>query len=282
MTSAPKLALAALTGAEARPRLAANPVLLLPMGSLEEQGPQTPMGDFLLAERIALLIAQRAQDAGHDTLVLPVLPFGGADYFGSVPGGLSLGQTTLRAVLRDVLDGLARHGLTRILVVNGHGGNAGAIHDETLALRHRTGTVVPSLPIWRIAATILTELVGPAEARARIGHGADPLGSVAAHLLPALVRPDLVPDAPRPATPFLGLDISGFGTARFRGAEIDLPIELDRIAPGGVAGGDPRACSAETGAAVTERLVEIGAGLIGRLWGSLEEGQGSALDPPRA
>lgn len=265
----PKLALAALTSAEARPRLAHNPVLLLPLGSLEEQGPHTPMGDFLLAERIALLIAARAQAAGHDTLVLPVLPFGGADYFGSVPGGISLGQATLRAVLRDVLDGLARHGLTRILVVNGHGGNAQAIHDETLALRHRTGTIVPSLPIWRAAAAILSELVGPAEARTRIGHGADPLGSVAAHLLPALTRPDLLPEAPvGPPAPVLGLDITGFGTASFEGAGIDFPIELDRIAPGGVAGGDPRAGSAETGAALTGRLVEIGAGLVAHLCGA--------------
>lgn len=267
MEPAPKLSLAALTSAEARPRLAANPVLLLPLGSLEEQGPQTPMGDFLLAERIALLIAARAHAAGHDALVLPVLPFGGADYFGSVPGGISLGQATLRAVLRDILDALARHGLTRILVVNGHGGNAGAIHDETLALRHRTGTIVPSFPIWRVAARILAELVGPAEARARTGHGADPLGSVARHLLPALARPDLAP-APDAATAHvLGLPITGFGQASFELAEIDLPVELDAIAPSGVAGGDPRACAADTGEAVTARLVELGCGLILHLCG---------------
>ena len=209
------------------------------MGSLEEQGPQTPMGDFLLAERIALLIAQRAQDAGHDTLVLPVLPFGGADYFGSVPGGLSLGQTTLRAVLRDVLDGLARHGLTRILVVNGHGGNAGAIHDETLALRHRTGNrgPEPAHLAHRRHDPGRSSWAPPKHAPAS-AHGADPLGSVAAHLLPALVRPDLVPRTPRARPPRSSASTSAASaTARFRGAEIDLPIELDRIAPGGVAGG---------------------------------------------
>ncbi len=273
MTPAPKLSLAALTSAEARPRLAANPVLLLPLGSLEEQGPQTPMGDFLLAERIALLIAERAGEAGHDTLVLPVLPFGGADYFGSVPGGISLGQATLRAVLRDVLDALQRHGLTRILVVNGHGGNAGAIHDETLALRHRTGTIVPSFPVWRIAAAILAELVGPVEAAARTGHGADPLGSVALHLLPALVRPDLVPGPRMAPAHVLGLPVTGFGHGHFDLAEIDLPVELDEIAPAGMAAGDPRACATDMGEAVTGRLVELGCGLIMHLcangWGGV-------------
>ncbi len=175
-------------------------------------------------------------------------------------------------MLHDILAGLARHRLTRVLVVNGHGGNAQAIHDETLAHRQRTGAIVPSLPIWRLAACFLAELAGADEGARRIGHGADPLGSVAAHLLPASVRPDLAPAHAAPAAPLLGLAASGFGRARFADGEIDLPLELDDIAPDGVAGGDPRACSAETGATLAAGLAHYGAALIEHLcaagWGN--------------
>ena len=101
-TTTPTVHMGALAGGEAREVLAGNPVILLPMGSHEDQGPHAPMGDYLLAEAIAQRIALRATERGTRTLVAPVLPFGGADYFGSMPGGIAISQTTLRAVLTDM------------------------------------------------------------------------------------------------------------------------------------------------------------------------------------
>src|ERR1700722_3189405 len=97
-TSQHKIRIGELTGGEAREILARRPVILLPLGSYEDQGPHAPMGDYLSAEKVAELIAGRATAGGTETLVAPVLPFGGADYFGSMPGGIALSQTTLRAV----------------------------------------------------------------------------------------------------------------------------------------------------------------------------------------
>ncbi len=90
-----------LTGGEARELATRRPVVLLPLGSHEDQGPHAPMGDYLSAERVAELIAGRATAEGAETVVAPVLPFGGADYFGTMPGGIALSQSTLRAVLAD-------------------------------------------------------------------------------------------------------------------------------------------------------------------------------------
>ncbi|OYW97116.1 MAG: creatininase, partial [Bosea sp. 32-68-6] len=114
-----------ITGGEAREILKDNPVILLPMGSHEDQGPHAPMGDYLLAEKIAELAAIRASKAGTRTLVAPVLPFGGADWFGSMTGGIAISQTTLTTVIAEMVDSLHRNGLTRIIVINGHGGNVG-------------------------------------------------------------------------------------------------------------------------------------------------------------
>ncbi|WP_419729168.1 creatininase family protein [Lichenicola sp.] len=258
---APKVRLGTLTSAEAAARLAAGATVLLPLGSHEDQGPHAPMGDYLSAERISEMIAGRAIGQGHDTLVAPVLPFGGRDFFGSRPGGMALEQSTLRLVLRDMLDGLLRHDFTRLIVVNGHGGNAQAIHDVTQAVLLERGVLIPSFYLWKIAGGLLPELLDPVQARASAGHGADPLASVAMHLFPELMRPDLIPSSPPLPRSVAGLFVSGFGTARFEGVEIGLPIELGDDA----VTGDASLCSAETGALITERLVSLGAAFIAHL-----------------
>ncbi len=258
---AAKIRLGTLTSAEARNRLGAGATVLLPLGSLEDQGPHAPMGDYLCAERICELIAGAAIKAGHDALVAPVLPFGGRDFFGSRIGGIAVEQTTLRLVLRDVLHGLLRHDVVRLIVVNGHGGNAQAIHDVTQEILLSRGVLVPCLHLWKVAAALLPELLGADRAQRSIGHGADPLVSVAMHLFPELMRPDLVPSGPAAPRRVAGLDVVGFGIARLGGIEIGVPVELGDSA----VTGEASLCSAETGAALTARLVEAGAALVAHL-----------------
>jgi creatinine amidohydrolase len=260
--TAPKVHMGTLTAGEARAAYLGNPVILLPMGSHEEQGPHAPMGDYLLAEQVAERIALAATAAGTPTFVAPVLPFGGADYFGAMPGGIALSAATLRGVLGDMLGCLLRHGLTRLVVINGHGGNVPAIYDVTRTLHRERGVVIPSLYLWRIAYALLPGILGAEQAKAVSSHGADPLTSIGLHLFPGMLRPDLVP-APLPQTgEFLGLKMTGWATATFEGAEVGLPVEYDATYPNGVGGGDPRLCSAETGAALVEQLTTLGARFV--------------------
>jgi creatinine amidohydrolase len=262
-----KTRLGELTAVEMRALLTEHPVILLPLGSHEDQGPHAPMGDYLSAERVAQRIAERASAAGTPTLVAPVLPFGGADFFGSVPGALALSQTTLRAVLTDLLAGLLRHGLTRIIVINGHAGNVTAIHDTTQPIWRERRILIPSLYLWRVAAGLLPGLVGVDAARRASGHGADPLTSIAMHLFPDWMRPDLLP-APAAPPPIHGMAVSGFGTVLFEGVELAVPLEIAQVTSSGVWGGDPHLASAQTGAALVEELTRIGAHLAAavRAW----------------
>ncbi|MCW3475806.1 creatininase family protein [Limobrevibacterium gyesilva] len=250
-----------ITGGEARELYARRPVVLLPMGSQEDQGPHAPMGDYLSADKIAEHIARRATARGTETVVAPVVPFGGADYFGSMPGGIALQQATLRAVITDMLACLLRHGLSRIVVINGHGGNVQAIHEATHAVYLRDRILIPSLYLWKVGYSLLPGILGEAKAKQAAGHGADPLTSVAMHLFPDLMRPDLVP-APTPLQDVLGMPAAAFGVARFEGAEIAVPVEYHEIAPDGVRGGDARLCSEATGAALVEQLTELGARFV--------------------
>src|SRR5437763_5807439 len=151
----PKVHMGTLTGGEGRELYARNPIILLPMGSHEDQGPHAPMGDYLLAEKIAELAALRASERGIRTVVAPVIPFGGDDYFGAMPGGITLTQATLTIVLREIVASLHRHGLTRLIVINGHGGNVGPIAQVAREIYQRDGRVIPSLYLWRIGYSLL-------------------------------------------------------------------------------------------------------------------------------
>jgi creatinine amidohydrolase len=94
---------------------------VLPLGSTEQHGYLSLSVDSILSERVA---AEAAGPLGIP--VFPVLTYGITPYFGAFPGSISLRVDTYIHIVRDMLDSLARSGFRRILIVNGHGGNAPA------------------------------------------------------------------------------------------------------------------------------------------------------------
>jgi creatinine amidohydrolase len=234
--------------------VASKPVILLPLGSHEDHGPHLPMGDYLLAERLAGRIAAAAAAIGSPSFVAPCLPFGVADYFGSSPGGLALSPAAFRAALSDLLEGLLRHGLDKIVILNGHGGNVPVIHELTLNLRRARGLVIPSFYLWKIARKLMEKRV----AAARFGHGAEPLLSLTMALRGETVRQD---DTAPPPQSLLGLRVSNFGTLDFEGAEIDAPAEFDAVPRAAVTAAWPEA-SAALGQEVADALVALGARFV--------------------
>jgi len=257
-----KLKIAELTSAEARQYLTEEAVVLLPMGSLEDQGVHAPMGDYLGAECVALDIARKARELGVPTFVAPVIPFGGRDCFQSSHGGITLSAATLTAVMDDMIWSLTRQGLKKIMIVNGHGGNVAPIGDLILRWRHEAGVFIPSFYLWRASYEILKEILGPEAAAKSSGHGGDPLTSIGLHYYPAILRADLITDpAPKDLT-FKGMKLASFADVSYEGVAIQFPVEAAEAAPHGIRGGHPQFCSAETGAKLSARLAEIGAGLI--------------------
>jgi creatinine amidohydrolase len=256
-----KLKIAELTSAESRDNLTEEAVILLPLGSIEDQGTHAPMGDYLAAEQVALDIARAARAHGVPTFVAPVIPFGGRDGFISSHGGMTVRGATLAALLEDVIGSLTLHGLNKILIINGHGGNVHPIAELTLRLRQETGVFVASMYLWQIAYAVLRDMLGPEEAAKRSGHGADPLTSVGLHYYPHLLRPDLM-QPPQTDLRARGVAVTGFGQVTFDGAVFQAPVTAAETAPDGVWGGDPVHCDARTGKALVDRLVQIGAGFI--------------------
>jgi creatinine amidohydrolase len=92
---------------------------VLPLGSTEQHAYLSLSVDSILAERLAI---EAAEPLGVP--VFPVLAYGITPYFRAFPGTITLRVQTYFSILRDILDGMAEHGFKRILIVNGHGGNA--------------------------------------------------------------------------------------------------------------------------------------------------------------
>jgi len=103
---------------------------VLPLGSTEQHAGLSLSVDSILSEKVAL---DAAEPLGVP--VFPVVPYGLTPYFLGYPGTVSLRIETYSRVVRDILDSLRGQGFRRILIVNGHGGNApaGALAIEWMA-----------------------------------------------------------------------------------------------------------------------------------------------------
>lgn len=108
-----------MTWPEVRDLLSRTDMALLPVPSIEEHGPQTPMGtDFYAGVEEAKLIAQRT-----DILVAPVLMAGQSPYHMEFPGTITLSSDTIQRVYFEAAQSLIHHGFRRFLFLNSHAGN---------------------------------------------------------------------------------------------------------------------------------------------------------------
>jgi creatinine amidohydrolase len=259
-----KHALQDMTFAEVRERLSSagpgGPVVLLPFGSQENQGPHAPMGDFMLAEAIATRAAEAT-----GAIVAPVIPFGHADYFRCFAGGIQLRASTFSALVEDMVDSLLDHGFERLLLVNGHSGNVALIDQVARRTRRERGVAIASIDLWRsLPDSLWQRLHGDDWARAK-GHGGEPLTSVYTYLCPDLVRRDMI--RPSGKGRAMGLPMSGPAGVIFQGQAVNLPLEADEVNADGMLGGDATRASAEVGKQVVDHLVGLIAGFARHLAG---------------
>jgi creatinine amidohydrolase len=99
----------------AYPDVPDDAVALLPLGATEPHGPHAPLGtDTLISVGICERAAVRL-DGELAVLVLPELPYGVTRYAAAFPGGVSIEEDTLRALVTEVC-----RGFERAILVNSH------------------------------------------------------------------------------------------------------------------------------------------------------------------
>jgi creatinine amidohydrolase len=230
-------------------RMKRSAVILIPLASQEEQGPHAPMGDFQLTERLAQMSAR----AG-DGLCAPTLPFGHAEFFRAVPGGIQLRATTFRLVLEDILCSFLDHTHEHLLIFNGHTNNAPLIDEVCRKIRRERGILIPSLNVWQIIPDSLWSGLWGGDAAKVRGHGGEPLTSACLHLFPHLVRREQISD-PGPRGTVFGLPATGISGSRFEGLPLQVPLDCTELDASGMLGGLASRGSGEKGQAICDHII---------------------------
>jgi creatinine amidohydrolase len=184
-----------LTRDELRERAPVS-TLLIPLGSTEQHGPHLPVcTDVAIVSAIAVGAAESASER-IPVLVGPTIPIGFAHHH--LPFGATLSVTSPTFI--DVLVGLAESAhaclFPRLVFLNGHGGNEGAMFAaiDRIVVERRIPISVAATSYWMAGAAAIAEFaegLGPSP-----GHAGDFETSVMLALAPDSVR--LADRRPRP------------------------------------------------------------------------------------
>ena len=116
-----------LTWPEAKKRFEEVDVALLPVGSIEQHGPHLPLdSDAFDAAYLALKVAEACTDP--KPLVLPLIPYGVSYHHEDFSGTITVSPDTLSQLVYEIGMSAARNGITKLVIINGHGGNSPALH----------------------------------------------------------------------------------------------------------------------------------------------------------
>ena len=112
-------------------------MLVVPVGSTEQHGPHLPLDtDTRIATATARAIAEWLADQDESNWVLaPAVAYGASGEHEDFPGTVSIGTSALRLLLVEFGRSAARWA-SRIVFVNGHGGNVEALAAAAALLRY--------------------------------------------------------------------------------------------------------------------------------------------------
>lgn len=243
------------TWPEIKARIAEQPVVVLPIGAVEDHGAHMALNtDNVILESIIYTAAQRASD---DMLVLPIIPYGLDEHHMDFPGVISIGMHTLIDFASDVAISVARHGFTHVLIANGHGSNHSICDLVARNVVIQTGAICASMsPNAAIDPTLAHDVIA-AERTSKpggIAHACEYETSMMLH-----VRPDLV-DMALAEADYGQLTLKYFNWDGGQPSVLNWQDWWSRFSRVGVAG-DASVATAEFGAhcfAVTvERFIEL-------------------------
>ncbi|AKU92528.1 creatininase family protein [Vulgatibacter incomptus] len=125
-------AASSLTWEELRDAADGGAVALLPVGSTEAHGPHLPLHtDVVIAEEVADRARRLLEEAGKRAIVLPPLAYGVTEFAKGFSGTVSIGASTLEALVIDIAASLHGQGLSPLVLVNHH------LEPEHFAALHR-------------------------------------------------------------------------------------------------------------------------------------------------
>lgn len=173
--------------------------VVFPIAALEQHGRHMPVftDSMLLGEVIRRVKTARVAEK---CLFAPLQWLGNSHHHLDFPGTLSASPRMYLDLLQDLAGCFLRHGFTRIVFVNGHGGNIVPAQQALFELKqdHRTRREVLLLAItyWDAAGNPAESI--PGLSQRQMGHACEWETSMVLRLNPALVRGEVgaVPEVP--------------------------------------------------------------------------------------
>ena len=120
-----------LLGGAAWPDIPAGPLVVVPLGSVEQHGHHLPLSTDT---SVACAVAEGAIGAFDRALLAPPLAYGASGEHEGFPGTISIGTEALTGLLVEYGRSAGRWA-GRVLLVNGHGGNLDALRAAVPLLR---------------------------------------------------------------------------------------------------------------------------------------------------
>lgn len=132
---------AQLSWKEAEQRLKETDIALLPVGAIEQHGPHLPLDvDAFDAAYLAHKVAEACSDP--KPLVLPLVPYGVSYHHDDFPGTISISNEAMAQFIYDIGVSLARNGIKKLVIINGHGDNAPTLNYAAQMINRDKGIFV--------------------------------------------------------------------------------------------------------------------------------------------
>jgi creatinine amidohydrolase len=185
-----------LTFAELNARAAEGAIVIVPVASLEQHGPHLATGvDILCATAVAQRTARRLAAAGRPVVVMPCVWTGLAEHHVAFGGTVTLDFATFSALLKGVVRSAARAGFRRVMLLNGHGGNAEAVAVVAGECQVELGIAVAAGTYWHLVGDGFAPIL---ERQSTVLHACEAETSMVMALMPAAVRPARLAEAHGP------------------------------------------------------------------------------------
>jgi len=229
-----------LTWPEARKRLKEVDLALLPIGAIEQHGPHSPLDtDAFDAEYLSLRVAERCSDP--KPLVLPLIPYGVSYHHDDFAGTISVSNEALGRFVYEIGMSAAHNGITKLIIVNGHGGNAPTLQFAAQTI-NRDARIFACVDTGETSDVDIAKICDtPNDVHA---------GEIETSTTLA-VRPHLVDmSKAKPSVPRFSSDYLNFSGSR----AIEWYARTRRISPEGVLG-DPTKATAEKGQRIWDIMV---------------------------
>lgn len=216
---------------------------VIAIGSIEHHGNQAPLGtDYLIPNHLAEKISER-----EDIVVLPTIPYGVCPSIMDFPGTVDIGHENLLNLVRSITDAVIKHGMKKIIFINGHGGNMSVLDRIGLEIFEK-GCLAATIDWWLVAQQINPKFAG--------GHGDIQETSAVMAIVPAAVNLELC--EPQIINQLSDTITSKYISAQdFKNGIIKIHRSFKAVVPNGWVGPhDPKNSSAELGKEMLEEMTD--------------------------